>query len=866
MENNNNNENNNNINNENKDLPEQDEIVTADGEIMHAARTIPVELQSEMKQSFLDYSMSVIVARALPDVRDGLKPVHRRVLYAMYDTHLTSDHPYSKSVATVGEVLKYYHPHGDVGVYDTLVRMAQDFSLRYPLIDGHGNFGSVDGDPPAAMRYTEARMAKLSNQMLENIEKETVDFVPNFDGSKEEPSCLPSRFPNLLVNGSVGIAVGMATNIPPHNLGEVIDAIDYLIDHPEAEMDDLTKHIKGPDFPTGGIIMGRSGIRQAYATGRGKITLRGKAEIVEKGNKNQIIITEIPYMVNKSRLVESIAELHKTKRIEGLSGLVDASDKKGMKIIIDVKRDASAEVVLNRLYSYSQLQDTVGVIMLALVNGVPRILTLKQMLENYLDFQIEIITRRTQYDLRKAEERIHILKGLLKALDFIDEVIAILRASRNIPEGKQRLMERFEFDDVQADAIVAMRFGQLTGLERSKILDETGELEVKIADYKDILANHNRVTGIIKEELGAIKAKFGDERRTAIENVSGEVDVESLIPVEDCVVTRTLFGYVKRLPVDTYRSQNRGGRGISGMTRREEDYANELFVASSHDKLAFVTDRGRIFKLKCFEIPETSRNSKGTNAINLLQLKTDEKVAAMLMVPEEEEGLHFVFVTRKGIIKRTALSEFANVRRSGIIALSIDEGDALAWASVSRGDDEFIVATRKGMAIRFKETDVRAMGRNARGVKAMTLDQDDEIVGLEKIREGASLLTLTESGYGRRTDPDEYRLIRRGGKGVTNYKQIDTRGLVTGIKMVDDSDDVIMITDSGVILRTSAEQISTQSRYGGGVTVMRVDEGCKVVTITTAPKEETNEPTEDEEADKTVSEEERSEANEQNGD
>ena len=836
-----------NENNDNKNLPEQDGmVVTENGEIMPAAKIISVELQSEMKQSFLDYSMSVIVARALPDVRDGLKPVHRRVLYAMYDTNLTAERPYSKAVATVGEVMKYYHPHGDAAIYDTLVRMAQDFSLRYPLIDGHGNFGSVDGDPPAAMRYTEARMAKISNQMLENIEKETVDFVPNFDGSKTEPSCLPSRFPNLLINGSVGIAVGMATNIPPHNLGEVIDAIYCLIDNPEADMNELMQHIKGPDFPTGGIIMGRSGIREAYATGRGKITLRGKAEIVEKGNKYQIIITEIPYMVNKSRLVESIAELHKTKRIEGLSGLVDASDKKGMRIIIDVKRDASPEVVLNRLYSYSQLQDTVGIIMLALVNGVPRILTLKEMLQNYLDFQIEIITRRTQFDLRKAEERIHILEALLKALDFIDEVIAILRSSKNIPEGKQRLMDRFEFDEIQADAIVAMRFGQLTGLERNKILDETGELEVKIADYKDILANHSRVTAIIKEELGAIRTKFGDERRTDIENVSGEVDVESLIPVQDCVVTRTVFGYIKRLPADTYRSQNRGGRGISGMTRREEDYANELFVASSHDTLAFVTDSGRIFKLKCYEIPETSRNSKGMNAINLLQLQSEEKVAAMMMMPEAEEGLHFVFVTRKGIIKRTALTEFANVRRSGIIALSIDEGDELAWASVSGGDDEFIVATRKGMAIRFKETDVRAMGRNARGVKAMTLDEDDEIVGLEKIREGATLLTLTEKGFGRRTDPEEYRLIHRGGKGVTNYKQIDTRGLVTGIKMVDESDDVIMITDSGVILRTSADQISMQSRYGGGVTVMRVDDGCKVVTITSAPKEEAEEPETDE--------------------
>jgi len=855
-------------NNENKPLNEQDEIITANGEIMPAAKTIPVELQSEMKQSFLDYSMSVIVARALPDVRDGLKPVHRRVLYAMYDTHLTSDHPYSKSVATVGEVMKYYHPHGDAAIYDTLVRMAQDFSLRYPLIDGHGNFGSVDGDPPAAMRYTEARMAKLSNQMLENIEKETVDFVPNFDGSKDEPSCLPSRFPNLLVNGSVGIAVGMATNIPPHNLIEVIDAIDYLIDNPEAEMGDLMQYIKGPDFPTGGIIMGRSGIREAYATGRGKIILRGKAEIVEKGNKSQIIISEIPYMVNKSRLVESIAELHKSKRIEGLSGLVDASDKKGMKIIIDVKRDASPEIVLNRLYSYSQLQDTVGVIMLALVNGVPRILTLKEMLQNYLDFQIEIITRRTRYDLRKAEERIHILEALLTALGNIDEVIAILKSSPNVAEGKQRLMERFNFDDAQADAIVAMRLGQLTGLERSKIEAETAELEAKIADYKDILANRDRVTAIVKEELGAIKAKYGDERRTAIENVSGEVDVEALIPVEDCIVTRTMFGYVKRLPVDTYRSQNRGGRGVSGMTRREEDYANELFVASSHDRLAFVTDSGRIFKLKCYEIPETSRNSKGMNAINLLQLQDEEKVAAMMMMPELEEGLHFVFVTRKGIIKRTALTEFANVRRSGIIALSIDEGDELAWASVSSGNDEFILATRKGMAIRFKETDVRAMGRNARGVKAMTLDEDDEIIGLEKIREGATLLTVSEKGFGRRTDPDEYRLIHRGGKGVTNYKQIEKRGLVAGIKMVTDEDDVIMITDSGIILRTSANQISEQSRYGGGVTVMRVDDGCKVVTITSAPKEEAEEPeTTDEEntsQENTVDNKERSEANEEN--
>lgn len=832
--------------------PEEEEnaenTVIIDGEVMPAAKTIPVELESEMRQSFLDYSMSVIVSRALPDVRDGLKPVHRRVLYAMYDTKLTSDHPYSKSVATVGEVMKYYHPHGDAAIYDTLVRLAQDFSLRYPLVDGHGNFGSVDGDPPAAMRYTEARMAKLSNLMLENIEKETVDFVPNFDGSREEPSCLPSRFPNLLVNGSVGIAVGMATNIPPHNLCEVIDAIDCLIDDPDADLSEIMKYIKGPDFPTGGVIMGRAGIRQAYATGRGKITLRGRAEIVpEKNGKSQIIISELPYMVNKSRFVASIAQLHKDKRIEGLSGLVDASDRKnGMKIIIDVKRDASPEVVLNRLYTFSQLQDTVGVIMLALVDGVPRILTLKEMLTNYLEFQVEIVTRRTRYDLRKARERVHILEGLLIALEFLDEVIALLRASPNIPEAKTGLMDRFGLDMVQADAIVSMRMGQLTGLERQKLADEAAALNAKIKEYNEILADRSRVTAIIREELGAIREKFGDERRTGIEDVSGEVDIEELIPVEDCLVSRTCLGYVKRTPVDTYRSQRRGGRGISGMTRREEDFANEMFVASSHDTLFFVTDSGRLFKLRCFEIPSAGRGSKGINAVNLLKLEEKEKVAAMLMLPEGAQDMYLVFVTKKGYIKRTAISEFANIRRSGIRALSIDEGDELAWAAISDGNGEFIIATRRGMAARFPETDVRPMGRTARGVRAIRLAGDDEVVGLEKVTEGKLLLTVTEEGYGRRTDPEDYRLIRRGGKGVCNYRAVDRRGLVAGIKMVGEEDDILLITDSGVILRTSADQISVQSRYGGGVTVMKADEGCRIVTVAAAPRqEEKEEPDED---------------------
>lgn len=800
-------------------------------------KLIPVEIQTEMKKSFLDYSMSVIVSRALPDVRDGLKPVHRRVLYAMHQEKLTSEHAHSKSAATVGTVMKYFHPHGDSSIYDALVRLAQNFSLRYPLVDGHGNFGSVDGDPPAAMRYTEARMAKISREMLSDIDKETVDYIPNYDDTTVEPICLPARFPNVLVNGAVGIAVGMATNIPPHNLAETIDAMCCLLDNPDAGLEDLMQFVKGPDFPTGGIIMGRSGIREAYSTGHGKITLRGKAEIEEENGRFKITITEIPYMVNKSRLVKSIAELVKDKRIEGISDMVEASDREGMRIIIDIKRDASPQIVLNQLYSFSQLQDTVGVNLLVISNGEPKVMTLKEILTHYIKFQEEVIIRRTTFDLKKAEERVHILLGLIVALDFIDEVINILRASKSIPEGKQNLTERFGLDDLQTDAIVVMRFGQLTGMERHRLEEERDDLAAKIIDYKDILGNEPRIRSIIKTEALVIRDRYNDPRRTAIENVSGEVDIESLIPVEDCVVTLTNYGYVKRQPADTYKTQKRGGRGVLGMTRREEDVAAEMFVACSHSYLLFVTNKGRIYRIKCYEIPESSRTSKGINVVNLLPLQGEESVTSMLTVSEYAEGHHLVFVTRKGYIKRTELSEFENVRKNGLMAITIEEDDELAWVSISTGADEFIVATRQGMAIRFKETDVRPMGRTARGVRAMNLAENDEIVGLEKIREGALLLTLTEKGYGRRTNPEDYRLIRRGGKGVTNYRQVEERGTVVGIKMVDESEDVILITSGGVIIRTPASQISQQSRYGGGVTVMKTTEESRVVTLAAAPQE-----------------------------
>ena len=812
-------------------------------EQLNEKRIIDVDLQNEMRKSFLDYSMSVIVARALPDVRDGLKPVHRRILYTMYERGLEPNKPYHKCADTVGSVLGSYHPHGDASVYDAMVRLAQDFSMRYMLVDGHGNFGSVDGDPPAAYRYTEARMSKISMDMLTDIDKETVDFVPNYDDRLKEPTVLPSRFPNLLVNGSSGIAVGMATEIPPHNLGETIDAVCALIDNPDAELPELMECLPGPDFPTGGIIMGRSGIRAAYATGRGRITVRAKTEIIEaKNGRYKIIVTELPYKVNKARLIENIANLVKDKRLEGISNIEDHSDRNGMHIEIDVKRDASAQIVLNQLFSYTQLQVTFGAIMLAIVDGQPKILTLKDMLRCYIDFQEEVIHRRTQFNLKKAMDRAHILEGLKIAIDFIDEVIAIIRKSKDLPSARTALMERFGLDEIQANAIVQMRLGQLTNMERAKIEDEIAALKAKIAEYNEILASDTKKLEIVKEELTAIRNKYADPRRTEICAISGEVDIEDLIPQEECVLTLTQFGYVKRLAVDTYKIQRRGGRGVLGMSRREEDVATEMFIINSHDYVLFFTDKGRVYRLKCYEVPEGTRQSKGLNIANLLPISPDEKVTSMIRVPEFDEEKFLVMVTRRGIIKRIALNAYNTARKGGLIALELNEGDELAWVRMTDGNANVIVATRNGTAIRFKETDVRPMGRQARGVKALTLKSGDEVVGMSVVRENGLVLTVSETGYGRLSSPDDYRIQSRGGKGITNY-HVSKYGKVAAIKVVDLDDDIIIISQDGIIIRIAAESIRVCSRPSKGVTVMKVGEGDRVVTIARSPHvEETEDP------------------------
>ena len=804
-------------------------------EQLNEKRIIDVDLQNEMRKSFLDYSMSVIVARALPDVRDGLKPVHRRILYTMYERGLEPSKPYHKCADTVGSVLGSYHPHGDASVYDAMVRLAQDFSMRYMLVDGHGNFGSVDGDPPAAYRYTEARMSKISMDMLTDIDKETVDFVPNYDDRLKEPTVLPSRFPNLLVNGSSGIAVGMATEIPPHNLGETIDAVCALIDNPDAELPELMECLPGPDFPTGGMIMGRSGIRAAYATGRGRITVRAKTEIVEaKNGRYKIIVTELPYKVNKARLIENIANLVKDKRLEGISNIEDHSDRNGMHIEIDVKRDASAQIVLNQLFSYTQLQVTFGAIMLAIVDGQPKILTLKDMLRCYIDFQEEVIHRRTQYNLKKAMDRAHILEGLKIAIDFIDEVIAIIRSSKDLGSARAALMERFGLDEIQANAIVQMRLGQLTNMERAKIEDEIAALKAKIAEYNEILASDTKKLEIVKEELTTIRNKYADPRRTEICAISGEVDIEDLIPQEECVLTLTQFGYVKRLAVDTYKIQRRGGRGVSGMSRREEDVATEMFIINSHDYVLFFTDKGRVYRLKCYEVPEGTRQSKGLNIANLLPISPDEKVTSMIRVPEFDEDKFLVMVTRRGIIKRIALNAYNTARKGGLIALELNEGDELAWVRMTDGNANVIVATRMGTAIRFNETDVRPMGRQARGVKALTLKDGDEVVGMSVVRENGLVLTVSETGYGRLSSADDYRIQSRGGKGLINY-HVDKYGKVAAIKVVDLDDDIIMISQEGIIIRIAAESIRVCSRPSKGVTVMKVGERDKVVTIARSP-------------------------------
>ena len=793
-------------------------------EAYNEQKIINVEINREVRKSFLDYSMSVITSRALPDVRDGLKPVHRRILYTMYENGLYPDKPYRKCADTVGSVLGRYHPHGDASVYDAMVRLAQDFSMRYTLVDGHGNFGSVDGDPPAAYRYTESKLKKLSLEMLTDIDKDTVDFIPNYDDRLKEPTVLPSRYPNLLVNGSVGIAVGMATNIPPHNLREVVAAMNCLIDNPDATLEELMTYLPGPDFPTRGIIMGRAGIRAAYGTGRGKIIVRARAEIVEtKGDRHKIVVTEIPYGVNKAKLIESMADLVKDKRIEGISDIHDYSSRSGMHIDITLKRDANPQVVLNQLYTYTQLQSTFGVIMLALVNGEPKILTLKQILQQYIDYQCEIVTRRTRYDLKKAQERAHILEGLLTALDFIDEVIAILRASKSIPEGREALMNRFGLDEIQAQAIVQMT-----------------QLKAKIADFIDILSNESRILTIVREETGAIAEKFGDDRRTVIENVSGEVDIEDLIPEETCVFTMTNLGYIKRIPADAYTIQHRGGRGVKGMTRREEDVAKTMFTCSTHDYVMFFTTRGRTYRLKGYEVPEGSRNSKGMNIVNLLPLEAGEKVSAMIRVPEYDPDAFLCMVTRKGIIKRTSLDAYRNVRKNGVIAINLDDDDELAWVRLTSGNDDLLIATRKGMGIRFNENDARPLGRTARGVKAIELREGDEVVGMEVLDDAKAVLTVSTTGYGRRSEPSDYRLQSRGGKGTINYRT-ETYGDVAAIAVVDESEDVIFISSDGIIIRIPVSQISTFARPSKGVRVMRVSEGEQLVTVACTPSEEDQE-------------------------
>lgn len=815
----------------------------ANKETGHIAKTdvveniVDVELVKEMKTSYIDYAMSVIVSRALPDVRDGLKPVHRRILYTMYQAGYTPDKPYKKCAATVGDVLGKYHPHGDAAVYDSMVRMAQDFSLRYPLVDGHGNFGSVDGDPPAAYRYTESRMSKIALEALRDIEKDTVDFTPNYDESLKEPIVLPSKLPQLLINGSSGIAVGMATNIPPHNLSEVIDGIIALADNRDISIDELINYIKGPDFPTAGIIMGRSGIRAAYHTGRGKILMRARAEIEgEEGEKQRIIVTELPYQVNKARLVEKIAELVHEKRIEGIKDLRDESDRRGMRIVIEIKKDANANIVLNHLYKNTQMQETFGVIMLALVDNQPKILNLKEVLENYLKFQEDVITRRTRFDLKKAQARAHIVEGLLIALENIDAVIKTIRSSYD--NAKINLMNEFKLTDIQAQAILDMRLARLQGLEKEKLDDEYNELLSKIKYYNEVLNDESMVLGIIKEELLVIKEKFGDERRTEITNVVDEIDIEDLIEEEENVITLTHFGYIKRMPTSTYTSQRRGGKGIKGLSTREEDFVEHIIVGSTHDTLLFFTTRGRMYRLKAYQLPEAGRQAKGSAVVNLLPIEKDEKITAVIPIREFEEDKYLVMCTKKGIIKKTSLSDYNSIRKGGLIAISLDDDDELIKVERTDGSNEIIVATNKGMAIRFSEQNVRPMGRVTRGVKAITLRDDDYVIGMCIPSEGFELLAVTENGYGKRTSLSEYRVQTRGGIGIKTYKCSEVTGNVIGIYSVDDSEDIILITSEGIIIRISAADIRTIGRTTKGVRLMRLDEGVKVVSMGKTEHEE----------------------------
>jgi len=803
---------------------------------------IDVDIEKEMKTSFIDYSMSVIVARALPDVRDGLKPVHRRILYSMYSSGLTPDKQHSKSAATVGDVLKYFHPHGDASVYDALVRLAQDFAMRYPLVDGHGNFGSLDGDPPAAMRYTEARMSKISTELMEDIEKDTVNFVPNYDGRYKEPEVLPSRMPNLLLNGSTGIAVGMATNIPPHNLGEVIDAACYVIDNPEATLDELMEFIKGPDFPTGGTIVGRAGIRAAYATGRGRIKVRAKCDIEEHANgRFQIVVTEIPYGVNKLRLVESIADLVKDKRIEGISYLSDHSDRKGLKIVIELKREANPQVILNQLYSYTPLEDTFSAIMIALVDGAPKVLSLREMLDSYISFQHDVVRRRTIFDLKRAKKRAHILEGLKIAVDNIDEVVNILRSSKNENEAKARLGERFGLTDEQTQAIVDMRLGRLTGLERDKINNELDDLYAKIAEFEKILGSDELLYGIVKKELREVRNAYADERRTQIELVDDEIDIEDLIENEESVYTLTRHGYIKRLPTDAYKTQRRGGKGITAMTTREEDIVTTMFVAMTHNHILFFTDKGRVYRLKGYQVPHAGRTSKGTNLVNLLQLEGDEKVTAMLPIEEFDHEHNIVFVTKQGTIKRMELSEFDNIRKAGLKALVLHDDDALVSVLLTDGTRDIMIASNAGRAIRFVEGEVRIMGRAAAGVRGIELGEGDCVVGAVSVGGDEQILTVTERGYGKRTAVSEYNLKHRAGQGVACHEITDKTGLMTGIRVIGEDEDVMLITDGGTMIRVPAGDIRLCGRASQGVILMRADDETKVIDIETVSGEEKEE-------------------------
>ena len=813
-------------------------------------KIVEIDLEHEMQTAYMDYAMSVIVGRALPDVRDGLKPVHRRILYAMYEDNLTSDRPFKKSATCVGDVLGRYHPHGDGSVYNALVRLAQTFSMRYPLVDGHGNFGSVDGDPPAAYRYTEARLSKISSEMLRDIEKDTVDWDPNFDESRQEPRVLPSRFPNLLVNGSAGIAVGMTTNIPPHNLREVIDGTICVMENPEAGLDDLMEHIQGPDFPTSGIIMGRSGIRAAYGTGRGKITVRAKTEMEEFGaGRTRIIVTELPYQVNKARLIENIAEQVHAKRLEGISGLRDESDREGMRIVIELKKDANPQVVLNRLFTQTQLQTTFAVVMLALVHNQkqPRILTLRQILDEYIDFQMQVLTRRTIYDKKKAEARAHLLEGLLIAQDNIDEVIRIIRSSYD--NAKENLMNRFGLDDIQAQAILDMQLKRLQGLERDKLLAEYKELEEKIAYYASLLADEEKMKGVLKDELLEIKEKYGDDRRTAIEQVEDEIDIEDLIEEETCVFTMSNAGYLKRTPASAYRSQRRGGKGVNAMTTREEDYVTTLFTSSTHDYILFFTNTGKVHRKKGYQIPEAGRTAKGTNLVNVLPVEQGEKVTAMIPIREFTDDEFLVFATRFGTVKRITLSSLNTARKAGIRALNLEEGDELISVCRTDGEQDVFLVTHEGMAIRFHESDVRCMGRDAVGVRGIRLKEGDWLVAAGVSSQGSSLLTITEQGYGKRTLLEEYSLQTRGGFGSKNYRITEKTGSVACAAVVQDKDDALMISDDGTIIRTAVSGINLYGRVTQGVHIMTVAEGGKVISLaTTCDEDEEGDSSEEENA------------------